>query len=671
MRFRPRSLSDTLDGDNVAAGACSALTNLIKDPATPMCLQCRPAAIPLSVFAGFSTPGVVSAAYQVNNLVYGLIGSARNTGNDEPFCYNLTTATFVTVSGITAANTPATQATTGDWTPPSMEMVGTRVIVTHPGFPGGTSAYFGYFDVSGYTETTTGNITAGSPTITGNIPITGLGPGYTVSGTGIPTNSTVLNTTQVTPQSTGNIHSNTTLDSVANIAGFAPGQPIVGLGIPSGTTIASISGTTITLSQAATATTTGITISATGTVITISANATATTVGLSITLAGGTTAAPLWAAGNTTNIPLIAVPQQIAQFNNRPYFAVKQYLVFCDALTLNISSATNALTVGDTSPITCLQPLTIINAATAAPVSGLLAFKENLINLINGDPTTSNLTNSNLSASGIGTTSPNAVSATQVGVFFPATDGIRCVELSGTISDPLPDLQVPIQNALYRTRMSSAYNNGVYRICLQNGAVASTPWQEFWFDLKSKMWTGPHTFQQDLAVGWNATFICFSHLYPAKMYQADVVQGATASFVENGAALSWNYTTSTTGAGDEDITMNSLVLSTINVAFKAGNPQIQCVAADQNGTIVGQAILSPPAVAAIWGAFTWGNGTLWYGAQYGLQPRVIPWTSPVVFSKFVLGISGQSALGFSISNFQALYQPLGYPSTAIAGVSTT
>ena len=60
----------------------------------------------------------------------------------------------------------------------------------------------------------------------------------------------------------------------------------------------------------------------------------------------------------------------------------------------------------------------------------------------------------------------------------------------------------------------------------------------------------------------------------------------------------------------------------------------------------------------------WGTN-VWYGQQYGLQPRQIPWTSAVVFSKLVLQVAAPSSLGFQISNFQALYQPLGYVDTPV------
>jgi hypothetical protein len=84
--------------------------------------------------------------FTVGNLIYGMVASQINPGFDEPFCYDTVANAFITVSGVTGANVPATQPTTGDWTPPTMAAVGIYVIVTHPGFSGAN--FFGFFNVS-------------------------------------------------------------------------------------------------------------------------------------------------------------------------------------------------------------------------------------------------------------------------------------------------------------------------------------------------------------------------------------------------------------------------------------------------------------------------------------------------------------------------------------------
>ncbi len=148
MFFSPAGVSDTLDGTNVFPGAMAALSNLIPDLATPNLWAPRPASMSLTQFGGFTTPGFISTFKVVGSRVYGMVASGRNAGHDEPFCYDLSTKAFVTISGITNANTPISPLATGAWETPTMDLVGTKLIVTHPGFTLGGGVLFGWFDVS-------------------------------------------------------------------------------------------------------------------------------------------------------------------------------------------------------------------------------------------------------------------------------------------------------------------------------------------------------------------------------------------------------------------------------------------------------------------------------------------------------------------------------------------
>ncbi len=147
IRFTPKGLVDALDATDKFPGACLALTNLVFDQSNPEIMVSRPGAATITSFSGISTPGTVSVQISVGTRTYGMISSALNVGKDQPFSYDNDAGTFDAISGITNANSPTTQATTGAWTPPTMAVIGTRIIVTHPGFPGGATK-FGYFDIS-------------------------------------------------------------------------------------------------------------------------------------------------------------------------------------------------------------------------------------------------------------------------------------------------------------------------------------------------------------------------------------------------------------------------------------------------------------------------------------------------------------------------------------------
>src|SRR5258707_330875 len=115
MFFSPAGVSDTLDGTGGFPGAIAALTNPIPDLAAHNLLAARAASISLTTFGGFTTPGFISVFQVIGNFVFGMVGSGRNDGHDEPFCFNLLTNTFVTVTGITSANTPISPLATGAW----------------------------------------------------------------------------------------------------------------------------------------------------------------------------------------------------------------------------------------------------------------------------------------------------------------------------------------------------------------------------------------------------------------------------------------------------------------------------------------------------------------------------------------------------------------------------
>lgn len=148
IRFTPRGLTDALDATDKFPGCCIQLADLIFDQSNPEIMIARPGVGDgITDFTGFTTPGVVSVHTTFGDKTYGMIGSGLNAGKDQPFIYDHDSDTFVTITGITNGNSPTTQATTGAWVPPTMAVVGTNVIVTHPGFPGGASK-FGVIDIS-------------------------------------------------------------------------------------------------------------------------------------------------------------------------------------------------------------------------------------------------------------------------------------------------------------------------------------------------------------------------------------------------------------------------------------------------------------------------------------------------------------------------------------------
>ena len=185
LTWRPKGISDTLDGTSTFEGAMSLLANLIPDPSTQGLWQCRPAAIPTIIFSGggsfssgfssgFQTTssginGQVSVFMIVGDFVYGLHSSTADN-KDHPFAFNLLTGNFITVAFAAGASLPQSPPIAGPWTPPQMDQVGIKLLVAHPGFAA-TADFIGWFDITTPTAPVwhTGNMTGA---ITFSIPPT-------------------------------------------------------------------------------------------------------------------------------------------------------------------------------------------------------------------------------------------------------------------------------------------------------------------------------------------------------------------------------------------------------------------------------------------------------------------------------------------------------------------
>ncbi len=146
--FKPRGVSDAIDGTNAADGAMAVLTNLVPAPSTASVFVPRAAAAKAIDFSTFDAGATfVSVQFPVGNLIYGMITSGTYSGKDRPFCYDTAAAAFIAISGVSAPVLPASVSSSGDWTPPRMAMISTKIIVCHPGFGGGAES-FGVIDVT-------------------------------------------------------------------------------------------------------------------------------------------------------------------------------------------------------------------------------------------------------------------------------------------------------------------------------------------------------------------------------------------------------------------------------------------------------------------------------------------------------------------------------------------
>ncbi|MDE2040733.1 MAG: hypothetical protein KGJ45_12060, partial [Elusimicrobia bacterium] len=259
--FTPTGVTDSLDGTNAPPGSMLSLQNLCPSYGTSGVYVPRPAATPVAVFGGMLQTeagqnlltesgnllliegsdygGVVSAMIVVGTRAYGWVASATYPGKDAPFCYDLTAQQFVPIAGVSSALLPASQATTGDWTPPQVcAVTNSYILFLHPGFTGGNGPYFGWLDISSYSQTMLADTTSGSNVLTGIVTsqgtsapiLQGVQPGQLITGPGIPAGTYVVSCANGTfsLNTTGNTNGTTTISSVANTTGVIAGMAVSG-----------------------------------------------------------------------------------------------------------------------------------------------------------------------------------------------------------------------------------------------------------------------------------------------------------------------------------------------------------------------------------------------------------------------------------------------------------
>lgn len=634
--WKARGLSDAQDGTNTFPGAMQQLANLIPSPTTQELWVPRPGAQTIANFGtagaspiwgsfkwgaanwgGFNSPAQINCLLVVGNIAYGMVAETAGAfaGKDVPFVLNLSTGAFFVVTIPGAASTlPTTPATTGDWTPPTMAQIAGRVMITHPGYPGGATK-IGWLDVSGFSSATL----------------------------------------------TGNTHSTTTIDTLSSnpiTAGWQPGMTVTGTGIPSNTTIVSLTASAIVISQAATSSSSGITL----------------------TVAGGTATSPLYGSGDTNTNNLPAVPTCVSQFNGRAYYGFMTTAGVGVALVLSdsgnptqVTNATQALSFNNGLGVTALAGLPLSNQLGGV-VGSLMAFQGDAnIFQITGDPanSTPNLATNSLNIA-TGTLAPNSIAPTPLGLAFIAPDGLRIIQFNAVITEPIgrngSGVAVPFINAINPSRMAAAYNQNVYRCSVMNGSAIGQPTQEYWYDFGQRVWSGPHSFPaaQIAALQGSAnSFLMAATGINAKLWQSDVLPTANSVYTENGNPIACTW--ETVLLPDTDLMYeNAVVESSIGLQLP---PQLSLLiqANDEGGNLLGSVTLTGAATGAtVWGSFNW-NAAPWGGATGFFRQYPINWANVLVFKQMTVTGTANALSGFSIGNLALRYQRLGYLMQAAGG----
>jgi hypothetical protein len=609
ISVRPKGLTDGVDGTNLFPGAMESLSNLIPAPNNPQMWVPRPASFVLTTFHGFNSPGEIECLRVVGNIAYGLIASGAYASRSQPFAYNIATNTFLSISGVTAGNLPASLSTAGDWVPPTCDVVGNRVVFTHPGFSSGSN-FFGWLDISGFTSSSITGATNGTNALT-SLSFNALQAGWNIGM------------------------------AISSSAGD----------IPAGTTITAIA--------------------VNGLSATLSAAATGSHAGVILTVYGGTTAAPQWGAGNTNGNALVSIPVAVKNFTGRAWFAVANGRQFSDSgNATQITNAGQALTNSNGLPDTAFGGLPVYQT-TGGVLQTLIAFQgASQMVMITGDFSASAGSAGALAVNSVGTgqgtIAPNSIVNTNKGLVFVASDGLRMIDQGGNITPPIgadgQGVSLGFLEAVFPSRICAAFNGDTYRASVQNGGAQNQPHEEYWYHLSRKVWSGAHTFPASLIQPWQGSagngFIIAPYGIPGQLWQSNSTPGPADSLVENGLALTWEFSTTLLPDGFAEAE-NVMVQATVMCCLQNAQT-IQVSARNEIGAVLDTPTITATGVSLyIWGTFLWGEG-FWGSTAPKVVQRPIYWSKPIQFKQMSLQLTGTSTAGMILGNVYAAYKPLGY-----------
>lgn len=377
---------------------------------------------------------------------------------------------------------------------------------------------------------------------------------------------------------------------------------------------------------------------------------------------------PTWTATNTAPTALIAVPSWVSNFGGRAYFLVnpstgQPAAYYSDALAPTvITLGTQILTFDDNTPLTCAAGLGLYTQLGGI-IQSLLVFKSatNIYQITGDAALASNPLTVNSLNVATGTFAPNSLARSEKGLCFMAPDGLRVVDFQGKVSDPIgvagTGVTVPFIYSLVPSRMCAAFNRSIYRVQVQNGNATGSPQQQWWYDFSRGVWSGPHSQAASLMAAYSNTFVVTLQDGGAMIFQSDVVQNSTSTFVENGTQLQFNYATPMLPDTDQ-MSEVAMVLTTVHMALVAGN-DVQFYFANQDGEIIDAGTITPTGPQSLWGAVQWGH-FLWGGAQLALYPQQLAWEIPIVFRRGQIVAFGNCASGFKIGRIHMLYRVLQY-----------
>lgn len=380
-----------------------------------------------------------------------------------------------------------------------------------------------------------------------------------------------------------------------------------------------------------------------------------------------TPATPTWSSSNLATNPLPGVPTSVANFNNRAYFSVANVDYFSDVLNpLTRTNATQSVTLGDTTPITAQSGLPV--QTTSSGVTGaLVVFKGSSIWQITGDPATNNLAVNYISLT-TGCIAPRSVVQLPFGVAFIGIDAPYILNFLGVLAplshtpgnDGVADVQIPFQNATTPSRIAASFSGNIFRVCVATIIRGVQQTNDYWYDIRRKRWSGPHTFTYDSIAQFGNNFVVSGIDHAAALFVSQSIPAVGSVYTDNGVQLQ-SHLRSSSFPKTGHMAQVQVVESTQELSSAGVAVNYNITALDDQGNTLNSTFVLTSASGITWGGGAlWGGGGIWATGSSIPHVYTIPWTAPLVFQKMAIDIAATSANSLSVGTFFARYADTGY-----------
>ncbi|OYV45740.1 MAG: hypothetical protein B7X10_05475, partial [Burkholderiales bacterium 21-58-4] len=254
-----------------------------------------------------------------------------------------------------------------------------------------------------------------------------------------------------------------------------------------------------------------------------------------------------------------------------------------------------------------------------------------------------------------------------LGIIFIGIDGPYYISgygivapLTNNLQSLVPDIRMPFQQIVNPGRAAAAYSGGIYRVCIDTNLNDALSTNDYWFDITSRRWNGPHTWPFDCASPYKNKFVVCDRVGGAAIYFSEIIPVPTSVYNDNGTAISVEMKTSFLPKMP-NVNVKEVIESTVEITAQAGSGGFVMNALNENYNVISNATVQFTSNAGTvkWGGTTWG-AAVWNAAANEPSTETVPWTEPLIFKKLAIQMLGTAAYFMSIGAFFAKYKNTGY-----------